>query len=88
MIETRGIDVNATTRERSVRVRAEEPAPDRLRQDLDVEPEVTVKVAKLGCRVYEVPIRYYGRTYAEGKKITWRDGAAALYHIVRYRLFD
>ena len=52
------------------------------------EPEVTVKVAKLGCRVYEVPIRYYGRTYAEGKKITWRDGAAALYHIVRYRLFD
>ena len=52
------------------------------------EPEVTVKVAKLGCRVYEVPIRYYGRTYAEGKKITWRDGAAAVYHIVRYRLFD
>jgi glycosyltransferase involved in cell wall biosynthesis len=52
------------------------------------EPEVTVKVAKLGCRVYEVPIRYHGRTYEEGKKITWRDGVAALVHIIRYRLFD
>jgi len=52
------------------------------------EPEVTVKVAKLGCRVYEVPIRYYGRTYQEGKKITWRDGVAALFHIIRYRFFD
>ena len=51
------------------------------------EPEVTVKVAKLGCRVYEVPIRYYGRTYEEGKKITWRDGVAALGHILRYRFF-
>lgn len=51
------------------------------------EPEVTVKVAKLGCRVYEVPIRYYGRTYEEGKKITWRDGLAALFHILRYRFF-
>jgi glycosyltransferase involved in cell wall biosynthesis len=52
------------------------------------EPEVTIKVAKLGCRVYEVPIRYYGRTYQEGKKITWRDGVAALFHIIRYRFFD
>jgi glycosyltransferase involved in cell wall biosynthesis len=52
------------------------------------EPEITVKVAKLGCRIYEVPISYYGRTYAEGKKIGWRDGLAALYHIVRYRFFD
>jgi len=52
------------------------------------EPEITIKVAKLGCRVYEVPIRYYGRTYAEGKKITWRDGLAALGHIIRYRFID
>ena len=51
------------------------------------EPEITVKVARLGCRVYEVPIRYYGRTYEEGKKITWRDGIAALFHILRYRFF-
>jgi len=53
-----------------------------------IEPELTVKVAKLGWRVYEVPIAYHGRTYAEGKKITWRDGVAALYYILRFRLFD
>ena len=52
------------------------------------EPEITVKVSKLGCRIYEVPISYYGRTYAEGKKISWRDGLAAFYHIIRYRFFD
>ena len=52
------------------------------------EPEVTGKIAKLGCRVYEVPITYHGRTYAEGKKITWRDGVEALWCIVRYRFFD
>ena len=39
------------------------------------EPEITVKAAKLRCRIYEVPIRYYGRTYVEGKKSTWRDGS-------------
>ncbi len=53
-----------------------------------IEPELTVKVAKLGYRVYEVPIAYHGRTYAEGKKITWKDGIAALYYIVRFRFFD
>ena len=52
-----------------------------------IEPELVIKVARLRCRVYEVPIRYHGRTYEEGKKITWRDGVAALYHIVRYRFF-
>jgi glycosyltransferase involved in cell wall biosynthesis len=53
-----------------------------------IEPELTVKVAKLGCRIYEVPIAYHGRTYAEGKKIGWKDGIAALYYIIRFRLFD
>jgi glycosyltransferase involved in cell wall biosynthesis len=53
-----------------------------------IEPELTVKVAKLGCRIYEVPIAYHGRTYAEGKKITWKDGIAALYCILRFRVFD
>lgn len=52
------------------------------------EPEVTAKVAKLGCRLFEVPISYYGRTYTEGKKITWKDGIAALWFIVRYRISD
>ena len=52
------------------------------------EPEVTIKTARLGCRVYEVPISYHGRTYAEGKKIGWRDGVAALWHMIKYRFFD
>jgi glycosyltransferase involved in cell wall biosynthesis len=52
------------------------------------EPEVTAKIAKAKWRVYEVPISYSGRSYEEGKKITWRDGFVALYSIVRYRLFD
>jgi len=51
------------------------------------EPEITAKVAKLGCRIYEVGISYHGRTYAEGKKIGWRDGARALYAILKYNLF-
>jgi glycosyltransferase involved in cell wall biosynthesis len=51
------------------------------------EPEITAKVARLkDCRIYEVGISYYGRTYAEGKKIGWRDGFRALYAIVRYNL--
>jgi glycosyltransferase involved in cell wall biosynthesis len=50
------------------------------------EPEVTAKVARLGCRIFEVPISYYGRTYAEGKKIGWKDGVNALSCIVRYGL--
>ncbi len=52
------------------------------------EPEITVKVAKIGCRIYEVPISYYGRTYKEGKKITWKDGFAAFYFLLRYKLMD
>ena len=51
------------------------------------EIEVTAKVAKLNCVFYEVPISYYGRTYEEGKKITYRDGFSALLYIVRYNLF-
>jgi glycosyltransferase involved in cell wall biosynthesis len=53
-----------------------------------VETEMTVKVAKLGARVYEVPIVYHGRTYAEGKKISWHDGYKALYDLIRYRFKD
>ena len=48
----------------------------------DVEPELTAKIAKLKCRVYEVPISYSGRDVSEGKKISWRDGFAALRAIV------
>jgi hypothetical protein len=49
------------------------------------EPEITVKLAKKGYRFYEVPIAYHGRTYQEGKKITWKDGLAALYYMIRFR---
>jgi glycosyltransferase involved in cell wall biosynthesis len=51
------------------------------------EPEITAKVAKMGCRIYEVGISYYGRTYSEGKKIGWKDGFRAVYCIVKYNLF-
>ncbi len=53
-----------------------------------IEPELTAKFAKLQCRIYEIPISYSGRDYAHGKKITWRDGLAAIFHIVRFRFFD
>ncbi|MBE2215009.1 MAG: glycosyltransferase family 2 protein [Opitutaceae bacterium] len=51
------------------------------------EPEITAKVSRLDCVIYEVGISYYGRTYAEGKKIGWRDGFRALYAIVKYGFF-
>jgi glycosyltransferase involved in cell wall biosynthesis len=51
------------------------------------EPEVTARLARAKIRIYEVPISYSGRTYAEGKKIGWRDGVAAFWHIVRYNVF-
>jgi glycosyltransferase involved in cell wall biosynthesis len=60
----------------------------RLEEDrFGFEPEVTAKVAKTGCRIYEVGISYYGRTYAEGKKIGWKDGVRAIYCILKYNLF-
>jgi glycosyltransferase involved in cell wall biosynthesis len=52
-----------------------------------VEPEITAKVAKKGFRIYEVPISYYGRSYQDGKKITWKDGVKALFTIVKFNLF-
>jgi glycosyltransferase involved in cell wall biosynthesis len=52
-----------------------------------IEPEITAKVARLNARIYEVAISYHGRTYAEGKKINWRDGISALRCIVKYGLF-
>jgi hypothetical protein len=50
------------------------------------EQEITIKIAQGGWRVYEIPVAYYGRTYAEGKKITWRDGVRAIWCILRYGL--
>jgi len=54
----------------------------------DFEPEITAKVLKRKYKLYEMPISYYGRDFAEGKKITWRDGFAAIWALVKYRFFD
>jgi glycosyltransferase involved in cell wall biosynthesis len=57
----------------------------RIQEDrFGFEPEITAKVARAGLRIYEVPISYYGRTYAEGKKINWRDGVRAIVCILKY----
>lgn len=53
-----------------------------------IEPELTARLAQAGARIYEVPISYSGRTYAEGKKIGWRDGVAAFWHILRANVFS
>lgn len=58
-----------------------------LRQsDFSIEPEITAKVCKRNLRIYQLPISYYGRTYEEGKKITWRDGFKALWVLIRIRI--
>jgi glycosyltransferase involved in cell wall biosynthesis len=61
---------------------------DLREDDFAIEPEITAKVCKRKLRVYELPISYYGRSYAEGKKITWRDGVKAIVVLIRVRLFD
>ncbi len=54
----------------------------------DIEPEITAKVLKRGARLYEVPIKYAGRTYSEGKKLGWRDGLQAIWTLLKYRFTD
>jgi glycosyltransferase involved in cell wall biosynthesis len=51
------------------------------------EPEITAKIAKMGCSIYEVGIAYYGRTYEQGKKVNWKDGFRAIYCILKYNVF-
>lgn len=60
-----------------------------LRSDrFGFEPEFTAKVSRLGVRIYEVPISYHGRTYAEGKKIDWKDGVSAIWSILRFNIWS
>jgi glycosyltransferase involved in cell wall biosynthesis len=59
---------------------------DLRHDDFAIEPEITAKVCKRKLRIYELPIAYYGRTYAEGKKITWRDGVKAMFVLVAVRI--
>ena len=53
-----------------------------------IEPEITAKIARLNCRIYEVGVSYAGRTYAEGKKIGWKDGVRAIWCILKYNLWS
>ena len=70
-------------------IRAEKVRQMTLRSDrFGIEPEITAKLFKTGCRVYEVPITYEGRGYEEGKKISWKDGVEALWVLLKYRVVD
>jgi len=70
-------------------IRAEKVRQMTLRSDrFGIEPEITAKLFKMGCRVYEVPITYEGRGYEEGKKISWKDGVEALWVLLKYRVVD
>ena len=80
-------NINLTDMETCYKVfRGEVIRKVRIEEDrFGFEPEVTAKVARMGCRIYEVGISYSGRTYAEGKKINWKDGVRALWCILKYR---
>ena len=51
----------------------------------DFEPEITAKILKSGIQIYEIPISYFGRKFSEGKKLTWKDGIAAVWTLLKYR---
>ena len=81
-------DLNLTDMEtcyKMVRTEVAQALPLRANR-FGIEPELTARLAQAGARIYEVPISYHGRTYAEGKKINWRDGVAAFWHILRFNL--
>jgi glycosyltransferase involved in cell wall biosynthesis len=80
-------NINLTDMETCYKVfRGEVIRAIRIEEDrFGFEPEVTSKVARMGCRIYEVGIGYSGRTYAEGKKINWKDGVRAIWCILKYR---
>lgn len=88
MLSNMATDLNMTDMETGYKVfRREVIQGIRIEENrFGFEPEIVAKVSKLGVRIYEVPISYYGRTYAEGKKIGWRDGLSALRCIIKYNL--
>ncbi|MEJ2188219.1 MAG: glycosyltransferase family 2 protein, partial [Acidobacteriota bacterium] len=83
-------DLNLTDMETCYKVFRREIVENiELRSDrFGFEPEITAKVSRLGVRIYEVPIAYHGRTYAEGKKIGWKDGVSAIWSILRFNLWS
>jgi glycosyltransferase involved in cell wall biosynthesis len=83
-------DLNLTDMETGYKIFTREVI-DRITIEEDrfgFEPEITAKIAKLKCRIYEVGIAYHGRTYGEGKKITWKDGVRTLWCILKYNFFS
>src|SRR5262245_47421702 len=70
------------------RERARSLLPQLAADRFGFEPEITARLARANARIYEVPISYAGRTYAEGKKINWKDGFHALQAIIRYNIVD
>src|SRR2546421_100211 len=77
----------STTRRTAAKVRRSgRGSPPLTAERFGIEVELTARLAQAGARIWELPISYSGRTYAEGKKITWRDGMAAMFHILRYNL--
>ena len=85
-VEAAGLSLTVQTPPTPVWVNGDATRLDLQSERFGVEPEITCKVSRMGARIYEVPISYSGRTYAEGKKISWKDGAAALWHIARFNL--
>ena len=83
-------NINLTDMEVCYKVFRREVLQDlKLKEDrFGFEVEITAKIARSGWRIYEVPISYYGRSYEEGKKITWKDGFRALWCILKYRFVD
>ena len=83
-------NINLTDMETGYKMFTSEVAKKiKIKEDrFGMEPEFTAKVAKMGCRIFEVGISYHGRSYKEGKKIGWKDSFEALYAIVKYNLFD
>jgi SAM-dependent methyltransferase len=90
MLSNMANDINLTDMETCYKaVRADLLKSLRLTSDrFGFEPEITARLARSGARIYEVPISYHGRTYAEGKTIGWRDGIEALWLIIKFRFFD
>lgn len=89
LLSNMATNINLTDMETCYKMfRREILATIRLEEDrFGFEPEITAKIARLpGCRIYEVGISYYGRTYEQGKKIGWRDGFRAIYAIIKYGL--
>lgn len=90
LVSNMATNINLTDMESGFKAfRRETLAKIDLKEDrFGFEPEITAKVARTGARIYEVAISYYGRTYAEGKKIGWRDGVHALFCILKYNLLS